>query len=65
MSYLPLIQKDYITHIHSFALYAKELFPFTHDLLLENSEDSYLSFRLDLLHSVSYFSILYRSPSFS
>ena len=32
---------------------------------LENSEDSYLCFRLALLHSVSYFFFLYRSPSSS
>ena len=30
---------------------------------LENSADSYLCFRLALLHSVSYFFFLYRSPS--
>ena len=32
---------------------------------LENSADSYLCFRLALLHSVSYFFFLYRSPSSS
>ena len=29
---------------------------------MENSTDSYLCFRLALLHSVSYFFFLYRSP---
>ena len=33
------------------------------DLSLENSADSYLWFRLALLHSVSYFFFLYRSLS--
>ena len=36
--------------------------PFARDLSLENSADSYLCFRLALLHSVSYFFFLYRSP---
>ena len=37
--------------------------PFAGDLSLENSADSYLCFRLALLHSVSYFFFPYRSPS--
>ena len=41
----------------------KEGFPFAWDLSLENSADSYLCFRLALLHSVSYFFFFYRSPS--
>ena len=59
--YLSLIQKDSITHIHGLAVYVKEELPSAQDLSLENSVDSYLCFRLALLHSVSYF--LYRSPS--
>ena len=43
----------------------KEGLPFTWDLSLENSADSYLCFQLALLHSVSYFFSLYRSPSSS
>ena len=43
----------------------KEGLPFERDLSLENSADSYLSFRLALLHSVSYFFFLYRSPFLS
>ena len=61
--YLPLIQKDSITHMHGLAVYVKVRLPFTWDLSLENSADSYLCFRLALLHSVSYFFFLYRSPS--
>ena len=60
---LPLIRKDYSTHIHRLAVYVKEGLPFARDLSLENSADSYLCFRLALLHSVSYFFFLYRSPS--
>ena len=61
--YLPLIWKDSITHMHGLAVYVKEGLPFARDLSLENSADSYLCFRLALLHSVSYFFFLYQSPS--
>ena len=53
--YLPLIRKGSSTHMHGLAVYAKEGLPFARDLSLENSADSYLYFRLALLHSVSYF----------
>ena len=45
--------------MHGLAVYVKE----GRDLSLENSADSYLCFRLALLHSVSHFFFLYRSPS--
>ena len=61
--YLPLIRKDSSTHMHGLAVYAKEGLPFARNLFLENSSDSYLCFRLALLHSVSYFFFLYQSPS--
>ena len=63
--YLPLIRKDSGTHMHGLAVYVKEGLPFARDLSLENSADSYLCFRLALLHSVSCFFFLYRSPSLS
>ena len=63
--YLPLIRKDSSTHMHGLAVYVKEGLPFAWDLSLENSADSYLCFQLALLHSVSYFFFLYRSPSSS
>ena len=63
--YLPLIRKDSSTHMRRLAVYMKEDLPFVRDLSLENSADSYLCFRLALLHSVSYFFFLYRSPSSS
>ena len=50
--YLSLIQKDSTTHIHGLAVYVKEGLCFVWDLSLQNSEDSYLCFRLALLHSV-------------
>ena len=61
--YLPLIRKDSGTHMHGLAVYVKEGLPFARDLSLENSADFYLCFRLALLHSVSYFFFLHRSPS--
>ena len=63
--YLPFIRKDSTTHMHVLAVYVQEGPPFAQDLSLENSADSYLCFRLALLHSVSYFFFLYRSPSSS
>ena len=54
--YLPLIRKDSSTHIHGLAVCVKEGLHFARDVSLENSADSYLCFRLALLHSVSYFS---------
>ena len=61
--YLPLIQKDSVTHMHGLAVYVKEGLPFARDLSLENSADSYLCFQLTLLHSVSYFFFLNQLPS--
>ena len=61
--YLPLIRKDSSTHMHGLAVYVKEGLPFARDFSLENSADSYLCFRLALLHAVSYFFFLYRSLS--
>ena len=65
IGYLPLIRIDSSTHMHGLAVYVKEGLPFANDLSLENSADSYLCFRLALLHSVSYFFFLYQSPSLS
>ena len=47
--------------MYGLAVYVKEGLPFACDLSLENSADSYLCFRLALLHSLSYFFFLYRS----
>ena len=61
--YLSLVRKDSVTHIHGLAVYMKEGLPFARDLSPENSADSYLCFRLALLHSMSYFFFLYRWTS--
>ena len=61
--YLPLIRKDSITHMHGITVYVKKELPFARDVSLENSADSYLWFRQDLLHSVSYFFFLYQALS--
>ena len=63
--YLPLILKDSITHMHSLVVYVKEGLSFAQDLSLENSTDYCLCFSMALLHSLSYFFILYQSPSSS
>ena len=62
-SYFALIQKKSSTHIHGLTVYVKEVLPFALDLSVENSTDSYLYFRLALLHTVSYFFFFYQSPS--
>ena len=49
--------------MHGLAVCVKEGLPFSQDLALVNSADSYLCFWLALLHSVSYFFFLYWSPS--
>ena len=51
--------------MHRLAAYMKEGLPFAWDLSLENCADSYLRFQLVLLPLVSYFFLLYRSPSLS
>ena len=57
--------KDSSTHMHGLTVYVKEGLPFARDFSLENSADSYLYFKLAVLHSVSYFFFLYWSPSLS
>ena len=42
--YLPLMQKDSVTCMHSLAVFVKERLSFAHELSLENSEDSYFAF---------------------
>ena len=39
--YLPLIQKDYVTHMLGLVVYVRERLPFVQDLSLENWGDSY------------------------
>ena len=42
--YLPLIRKDFSTHMHGLTVYVRERLPFALELSLENSADSYLRF---------------------
>ena len=51
--------------MHGLTVYLKEELPFPQDLTLENSADSYLCFRLALLHLVFCFFFLYWSTSSS
>ena len=57
--YLSLIQKDSTAHMHGLTVYVKEGLPFAWELSLKNSAESSLYFRLALLHSPSYFFLLY------
>ena len=49
--------------MHGLAVYIKEGLPFPWDFFQGNSANSFLYFRLVLLHSLSYFFFLYRSSS--
>ena len=51
--YLPLIQKDSITHMHGLEVYVKEGIPFARDLSLGNSTNSYLFVHLTSFTSLS------------
>ena len=55
--------KDSRSHMHGLTVHVKEGLSFARDLSLEISEDYYLYFWLALLHSLSYFFLLYWSPS--
>ena len=61
--YVSLIQKNSVTCMHGLAVYVKEGRHFAWELFVEESADSYVCFRLVLLHSISYFFFLHRSPS--
>ena len=61
--YLPLIRRDSSTHMHGLGVYIKEGLPLARETAFETLKDSYLCFRLALIHSTSYLFFLYRSPS--
>ena len=50
--YLPLMQKDSSSHMHTLGICAKEGLPFARHLSLENYADSYLCLQLALLQCV-------------
>ena len=60
--FLPLIENDSITYRHDLAVHVKPVLPSTRDPSLENPD---YSFRLALLHSVTYLSFHYQLPSCS
>ena len=51
--------------MHGLAVYVKNELPFARDVSLENSADSFLSFRVALFYSVSYFSFVCRLSPYS
>ena len=55
-SYLPLIPKDFSTHMNGLAVYVKEGLPFAWDLSLEKSADSYVFDWLYLTQCLTSFS---------
>ena len=61
--YLPLIGKDYITHMHGVAVYVKEGFPFARGSSLENCRFLFMFTTGFALLSVFFF--FYQSPSSS
>ena len=61
--YVPLICKDSTTHMHGLGVFVKEGLPLAWEIALKTLGESYMCFQLALLHSVSYFYFLYRSPS--
>ena len=65
IDYLLLIRNDFIIHMHGLAVYVKEGLPFAWDLSQESSANYDLSFRLALLHTMSYFFFLYQPPLLS
>ena len=60
---LSLNQKNFTTHKHCLPVHVDEGITFAQYLSLENSADSYVCFPMGLLHSVSYFYFLNKSPS--
>ena len=59
MGYLPLIQKDSVSHIHGLAVYVKKGLPFAKDLSLENITDFYFTEYPSFFPSVSHLLHLY------
>ena len=61
--YLPINRKDSSSHMHGLGLYVRDNLPIAREPSLEDSKESFMCFRLSLLHSTSYLFFLYRSPS--
>ena len=61
--YLPINRKDSSYHMHGLGIYVRDNLPISRETSLEDSTESFMCFRLSLLHSTSYIFFLYRSPS--
>ena len=61
--YLPLVREDSPTHMHGLGVYVRDNLPLARICTLEDPNESFMCFRLSLLHSTSYLFFLYRSPS--
>ena len=61
--YLPLIRLDSTIHMHGLGVFVKDNLPFARVPLLELEGESFMCFRLSLIHSTSFIFFLYRSPS--
>ena len=56
MGYLPLVQKDSVTHVLGLAFYVKLGLPFARDLSIENSASTYVFDMLYFTQSLTFFS---------
>ena len=52
--YLPLVRKDSSTHMHGLGVYVRDNLPLARIPTLEDPNESFMCFRLSLLHSTSY-----------
>lgn len=61
--YLPLIRLDSNTHMHGLGVFVKDSLPIARVPTFEIQGESFMCFRLSLIHTTSYVFFLYRSPS--
>ena len=62
--YLPIHRKD-SGNMHGLGVYVKSNLPIAREYTLEDEKESFMCFRLALLHTTTYIFFLYRSPSSS
>ena len=58
--YLPIQRKD-AGHMHGLGVYVKSNLPIARETILEDENESYMCFRLALLHSTTFIFFLYHS----
>lgn len=61
--YLSLQRKDSKFHMHGLAVYIRNNLPIARECRLESPDESFMCYRVALLHSTTYLFFLYRSPS--